>query len=124
MFPPATWNEQEILQLIPNGQEEFLELDFKRADSLTKFARLSGADFGLRSRHAPGRTRVTLIWHSRDNHSGHKKEFFPRRPTTLPFSLGFKERDSGENPRMVRQIFRWPTSEPWGKAGLAQVNEC
>jgi len=34
MFPPANWNEHEILQLIQNAQEEFLELDFKRADSL------------------------------------------------------------------------------------------
>jgi hypothetical protein len=35
MFPPATWNEQELLNFIQNGQEEFLELEFKRADSLS-----------------------------------------------------------------------------------------
>ena len=34
MFPPVTWNEEEVLQLIRNTQEEFLELDFKRGDSL------------------------------------------------------------------------------------------
>jgi hypothetical protein len=27
MFPPTTWNEEEILRLIDIGQEEFLELD-------------------------------------------------------------------------------------------------
>jgi len=34
MFPLANWNEHEVLQLIQNAQEEFLELDFKRGDSL------------------------------------------------------------------------------------------
>jgi len=34
MFPPAIWIEHEILQIIASGQEEFIELDFKRADSL------------------------------------------------------------------------------------------
>jgi hypothetical protein len=34
VFPPSTWTEAEIEQLIANGQEEFLELDFKRGDSL------------------------------------------------------------------------------------------
>lgn len=34
MFPPQVWNEQEILQLMRNAQEEFLELEFKRGDSL------------------------------------------------------------------------------------------
>jgi len=34
MFPSTTWDEREVLRLIQNAQEEFLELDFKRADSL------------------------------------------------------------------------------------------
>lgn len=34
MFPPAVWTEDEILRLIAVGQEEFLELEFKRKDSL------------------------------------------------------------------------------------------
>jgi Putative DNA-binding domain len=34
VFPPAAWTEDEILQLIDSGQEEFIELDFKRAESL------------------------------------------------------------------------------------------
>jgi len=34
VFPPAVWTEDEILQIIGSGQEEFIELDFKRADSL------------------------------------------------------------------------------------------
>jgi hypothetical protein len=34
LFPPPIWNEDEILKLIAIGQEEFLELEFKRRDSL------------------------------------------------------------------------------------------
>lgn len=34
VFPPAAWTEDEILQIISSGQEEYIELDFKRADSL------------------------------------------------------------------------------------------
>lgn len=34
MFAPAAWTEDEILRIINSGQEEYIELDFKRADSL------------------------------------------------------------------------------------------
>lgn len=35
MFPPAIWTEDEVLRLIGVGQEEYLELEFKRKASLT-----------------------------------------------------------------------------------------
>ena len=34
MFPPRNWTEDELLQLVANGQEEYLQWEFKRADSL------------------------------------------------------------------------------------------
>jgi predicted HTH transcriptional regulator len=34
VFPLTTWTEDEILRLINTGQEEFLELEFKRKESL------------------------------------------------------------------------------------------
>jgi hypothetical protein len=34
VFPPNQWTEAQVLQLIATGQEEFIELEFKRSESL------------------------------------------------------------------------------------------
>jgi hypothetical protein len=48
-----------------------------------------------------------------------KKEFFPRRPTTLPFSLGFVAWDSGENASGIFVTSKiQQATEGWREASL------